>query len=156
MQRWARGARILSGSSVVVLAVMTACGGGDNRPPPLRQNSLSYAYVIRPDDSPPHAREDVHYTIQVVDSKTRQPIVNGEGQLFAGKPIDIDAPTGPQSKTWDGLTYGPEIGTYHAKLNFVVAGQWAVALRFRRDSLQPLERIDWMQDVLDERPSTTP
>ena len=31
-------------------------------------------------------------------------------------------PNGPQSKTWDGLTYGPEVGTYHAKLNFVVAG----------------------------------
>jgi hypothetical protein len=52
--------------------------------------------------------------------------------------------------------YGPEVGTYHAKLNFVVAGMWAVAIRFRRDSLRPLERIDWMQQVLDEKPSPTP
>jgi hypothetical protein len=135
---------------------LAACGGGDNSPPPLRQNSMSYAYVIKPDDSPPHARQDIHYVIQVVDTKTRQPIENGEGQLFAGKPIEESAPTGPQSKTWDALTYGPEVGTYHAKLNFVIAGTWAVALRFRRDSLHPLERIDWMQDVLDERTSKTP
>ena len=137
-------------------AIVLAACGGDTGPPPLRQLSLSYAYVIKPDDSPPHARQDIHYTIQVVDSKTRQPIESGEGQLFAGKPIEESAPTGPQSKTWDGLTYGPEVGTYHAKLNFVVAGTWAVALRFRRDSIRPLERIDWMQDVLDERPSKTP
>ena len=86
------------------------------------------------------------------DSRSRTAI----GQLFAGKPVDTDVPTGPQSKTWDGMSYGPEVGTYHAKLNFVVAGQWAVAIRFQRDSLHPLERIDWMQDVLDERPSKTP
>ena len=139
----------------MAVMVLGACGG-DSGPPPLRQLSTSYTYVIRPDDSPPHAREDIHYVIQVVDRKTRQPIESGVGQLFAGKPIEESAPTGPQTKTWDGLTYGPEVGTYHAKLNFVVAGTWAVALRFTRDSLHPLERIDWMQDVLDERPSKTP
>lgn len=143
-------------TAAIVAVGLAACGGGDNGPPPLRQNSMSYAYIIKPDDSPPHARQDIHYVIQVVDTKTRQPIENGEGQLFAGKPIEESAPTGPQSKTWDGLTYGPEAGTYHAKLNFVVPGTWAVALRFRRDSLHPLERIDWMQDVLDERPSKNP
>lgn len=148
MRRWTLAVSL----SAAALAT-TACGGGDGSPPPLRQNSMSYAFVIKPDDSPPHARQDIHYTIQILDSKTRQPIDNGEGQLFAGKPIEEAAPTGPQSKTWDGLAYGPEVGIYHAKLNFVVAGTWAVAIRFRRDSLHPLERIDWMQDVLDERPS---
>jgi hypothetical protein len=143
-------------TAAMLVVGLAACGGGDNSPPPLRQNSMSYAYVIKPDDSPPHARQDIHYVIQVVDTKTRQPIESGEGQLFAGKSIDEDAPTGPQSKTWDGLTYGPEAGTYHAKLNFVVPGMWAVALRFRRDSLHPLERIDWMQQVFDERPSKNP
>jgi len=144
--------------AVVVLASLAglAACGGDNTPPPLRQNSMSYAYVIKPDDSPPHARQDVHYTIQIFDTKTRKPIEEGDGQLFAGKPIDPDVPSGPQSKTWDGMTYGPEIGTYHAKLNFVVPGLWAMAIRFRRDSLHPLERIDWMQDVLNERPSAVP
>jgi hypothetical protein len=41
-------------------------------------------------------------------------------------------------------------------LNFVVPGTWAVAIRFRRDSLQPLELTQWMQDVINERPSTIP
>ena len=117
--------------AVILLASLGACGG-DNTPPPLRQNSMSYAYVIKPDDSPPHARQDVHYTIQIFDTKTRKPIEQGDGQLFAGKPIDPDVPSGPQSKTWDGMTYGPEIGTYHAKLNFVVPGLWAMAIRDRK------------------------
>ena len=124
-----------------------ACGG-DNTPPPLRQMSNTYSYIIRPDDVPPHARQDIHYTIQILDRKTRQPIEAGEGQLFASN--------GEGAKTWDGLAYGPEIGTYHAKLNFVVAGTWAAAIRFRRDSLRPLERTDWMQEVLNEKPSATP
>jgi len=110
--------------------------------------SNSYSYTISPDDSPPHARQDIHYVIQIFDRKTRQPIDNGEGQLFASN--------NQGAKTWDGMTYGPEVGTYHAKLNFVVTGTWAVAIRFRRDSLRPLERIDWMQEVRDEKPSPVP
>ncbi len=131
-----------------VAAATTAGCGGDNTPPPLREMSNTYSYIIRPDDVPPHARQDIHYVIQILDRKTRQPIEAGEGQLFASN--------GEGAKTWDGLRYGPEIGIYHAKLNFVVAGTWAGAIRFRRDSLRPLERIDWMQEVLDEKPSPTP
>ena len=133
---------------VAALAVAAASCGGDDRPDPLRQMSNSYSYTISPDDSPPHARQDIHYVIQIFDRKTRQPIDNGEGQLFASNNMG--------AKTWDGLTYGPEVGTYHAKLNFVVAGTWAVAIRFQRDSLRPLERIDWMQEVHDEKPSPVP
>ena len=133
---------------VAALAVAAASCGGDDRPDPLRQMSNSYSYTISPDDSPPHARQDIHYVIQIFDRKTRQPIDNGEGQLFASNNMG--------AKTWDGLTYGPEVGTYHAKLNFVVTGTWAVAIRFRRDSIRPLERIDWMQEVHDERPSPVP
>ena len=133
---------------VAALAVAATACGGDDRPDPLRQMSNSYSYTISPDDSPPHARQDIHYVIQIFDRKTRQPIDNGEGQLFASNNMG--------AKTWDGLTYGPEVGTYHAKLNFVVTGTWAVAIRFRRDSIRPLERIDWMQEVHDERPSPVP
>jgi len=133
---------------VAALAVAATACGGDDRPDPLRQMSNSYSYTISPDDSPPHARQDIHYVIQIFDRKTRQPIDNGEGQLFASNNMG--------AKTWDGLTYGPEVGTYHAKLNFVVTGTWAVAIRFRRDSIRPLERIDWMQEVHDEKPSPVP
>jgi hypothetical protein len=131
---------------VMLVGSVVACG--DDKPPPLRQMSMSYSYVITPDDVPPHARQDIHFTIQIFDSKTRQPIEAGEGQLFASN--------NQGAKTWDALTYGPEIGTYRAKLNYVVAGTWAAAIRFRRDSLRPLERIDWMQMVLDEKPSSVP
>jgi hypothetical protein len=138
-----RGARF---GLAALAAFAVSCG--DEGPAALRQMSNSYSYTISPDDSPPHARQDVHYVIQIFDRKTRQPIDNGEGQLFASNNLG--------AKTWDGLTYGPEVGTYHAKLNFVVTGTWAVAIRFRRDSIRPLERIDWMQEVHDEKPSPVP
>ena len=143
-----RGWRGWTAALAVAVAVAGNACGGDEGPPPLRQLSNSYSYTISPDDSPPHARQDIHYSIQIFDRKTRQPIENGEGRIFSNN--------AQSAKTWDGFTYGPEVGTYHAKLNFVVAGQWAVAIQFRRDSLRPLERIDWMQDVYDERPSKTP
>jgi hypothetical protein len=142
MRRWT------TALSAAAFVAVTACGGGDNKPSPLRQMSLTYSYTISPDDVPPHARQDIHYTIQIFDRKTREPIENGEGQIFSSN--------AEGAKTWDGLTYGPEVGTYHAKMNFVVAGTWAAAIRFRRDSIRPLERIDWMQEVLDEKPSGTP
>jgi hypothetical protein len=142
---------------VAVAAVaVVACESGPKKPPALHQYTQSYDFTIQPDQAPPHAREDVHYTVQIFDRKTREPLVNGEGQLFAGIPVNADIPNGPQSKTWDALAYGPEAGTYRAKLNFVIQGTWAVAIRFRRDSLHPLERTDWMQDVQNERPSSTP
>ena len=139
-----RGGKFVAAAALVVCAA--SCG--DDGPSPLRQMSNSYSYTIKPDDSPPHARQDIHYVVQIFDRKTRQPIDNGDGQLFASN--------NQGAKTWDGMTYGPEVGTYHAKLNFVVAGTWAIAIRFRRDSLRPLERIDWMQEVHDEKPSTVP
>lgn len=151
MRRWHVPATALAAITLVALG---ACGGPSR--PSLHQFTQSYDFTITPDQAPPHSREDVHYAIQILDRKTRQPIESGEGQIFAGKPIDDDAPNGPQSKTWDALAYGPEVGVYHAKLNYVVAGEWAVAIRFRRDSLRPLERTDWMQDVLPERPDSIP
>lgn len=153
-----RSRRALAGAGILTAMVgaVVSCDRGPYQPPALHQFTMSYDFTIQPDQAPPHARDDVHYSIQVFDRKTRQPIENGEGQLFAGKPIDDAAPTGPQSRTYDGMAYGPEVGLYHAKLNFVIPGTWAVAIRFRRDSLHPLERTDWMQDVLDERPSNVP
>jgi hypothetical protein len=131
--------------AAALVGAAAACGGNSG-PPPLRANSTSYSFTVAPSEAPPHAREPVNYTITVYDRKTREPIQNGEGQLFASNREG--------SKTWDGMVYGPEVGTYHAKLQFVIAGEWAVAIRFRRDSLHLLERTDWMQDVLDERPDS--
>src|SRR3954470_19835226 len=103
MRRWLLLRRASLATAIAL--TLTACGGGDNSPPPLRQNSMSYSFVIKPDDSPPHARQDIHYIIQVFDTKTRQPIEHGDGQVFARKPSEDAAPTGPQTKTWDGMAY---------------------------------------------------
>ncbi len=133
--------------TLAALTIGAACGG-QPKARSLRQLTDSYLFTITPDQSPPHAREDIMYKILVRDRKTREPIQAGEGQIFAN---NRDG-----ASTWDGLSKGPEIGTYYGKLNFVTAGDWAVAIRFRRDSTARLERTDWMQDVLAERESPTP
>jgi hypothetical protein len=139
---------------VMVLAgavgLLASCGGEAQRPV-LRLPSKSYDFIIEPSDIPPHARESITYKVIVRDRKTQQPIQDGEGQIFANMREGLQGP-----HTWDGFTKGPELGTYYGKLDFVVAGQWAMAIRFRRDSLHPLERVDWMQDVFNERPDSTP
>ena len=58
------------------------------------------------------------------------------------------------ANTWDSFVAGPEVGTYYANLNYVVSGDWAVAIQFRRDSTHTLERADWMQEVAPERSPT--
>jgi len=133
---------------IKVVALLSAVGlgacAGDRKPRPLRLNSQTYSFQISPDDVPPHARQEVNYKVVIADRKTRQPIEQGEGRLFASDSVG--------AKTWDGFRYGPEIGTYHAVLRFITPGLWALAVQFRRDSLHPVERIDWYQDVHNERP----
>ena len=103
----------------------------------------NYLFTIIPHESPPRAREAILYKIIERDRETRQPIETGEGQIYASNREG--------ASTWDGFEKGAEVGTYYGKLNFVTAELWAVAIRFRRDSLQPLEKVEWMQDVLNER-----
>jgi hypothetical protein len=110
--------------------------------------SPSFAFTIIPSEAPPHAREAVLYKVVIRDRESRQPIETGEGQIFANN--------AEHSSTWDGFSKGAELGTYYGKLNFVTAGTWAVAIRFRRDSIHPLEKIEWMQDVLNERQAAVP
>ena len=124
-----------------VLAAAASCG--PPKKPQLRQGTESYMFVITSDPVPPHAREDVIYTIVVKDRKTGQPIETGEGRIFAN--------TREGARTWDGFTKAPQVGTYSAKLNFVSSEQWAVGIQFHSDSTKPLEKTEWMQDVLPER-----
>src|SRR5262245_2892344 len=133
--------------AALAVGVVSACGSSEAKLREMRQISKSYLFTITPDQAPPHAREPIIYRILIRDRDTREPIENGEGQIYSN---NIEG-----ARTWDGLTYGPQIGTYYGKLSFVVAGDWAVAIRFRRDSLHPLETIDWMQQVFDERKATT-
>jgi hypothetical protein len=137
-----RTAALLTGA-----VVLWGCGS-ERGPRPLRQMTDSYYFTITPDQVPPRAREPILYKVLVRDKESRQPIESGEGQIYAS---NRDG-----AQTWDGLTKGPEIGTYHGKLHFVTAGDWAVAIRFRRDSTAKLEKTEWMQDVLPEREAATP
>ena len=114
----------------------------------LRLLSENYAFRITPSESPPRAREAILYKIVVRDRENREPIESGEGQIYAN---NVD-----RAGTWDGFAKGAELGTYYGKLNFVTAGTWAIAIRFRRDSLHGLEKVEWVQDVLNERSTATP
>ena len=139
MIRRARGVILVATASL--LAVGADCGAP--RRPEIRQGSKSYLFNITSTPIPPLAREDIFYTITVRDRETNQPIDNGEGRIFAN--------TLEGARTWDGFTKAPAVGTYTAKLRFVASGQWAIGIQFHSDSTKPLEKTEWMQDVLPER-----
>ena len=136
--------RRLARLAVLGLAALAAgCGPSADEAPGFRQRSESYTFRVSSNVSPPAAREPIEYTVVVLDRETGRPVENGEGQLFAQN---------VQGKqTYDGLAPSPEAGTYKATVSFLLADQWAIGIRFRRDSTAPLERIDWMQEVVAER-----
>ena len=142
MRSVARGALLVA----TLGALVASLDCGPPRRPEIRQGSKSYLFNITSDPIPPHAREDVKYTVTVRDRETGQPIETGEGRIFANT---LDG-----ARTYDGFTKAPAIGTYTAKLRFVAAGQWAIGIQFHSDSTKPLEKTEWMQDVLQERPGT--
>ena len=130
--------RAFAAAAAASALLLVACG--PSRPnTELRQWTDSYAMRLQADPAPPRARERIIYKLVVTDKKTRQPIENGEGQIFAE--------TRDGARTYDGFEPGPEVGTYYAHLNFITAGEWAIGLRFRRDSTAALERTDWVQEV---------
>jgi hypothetical protein len=133
---------------LLLLVLVEACGPRESRARELRLLSASYSFNISPSEAPPYARENTLYKVVVRDRESRQPIETGEGQIFANDS------TG--ASTWDGFVKGAELGTYYGKLNYTISGLWAVAIRFRRDSLHPLERVEWMQDVYNERQAPVP
>jgi hypothetical protein len=139
MRPGVRDRAVLAGSLVLLAAA--ACG--PPRRPELRQGTTSYLFTITSDPIPPRAREDVIYTITVKDRETKQPIDAGEGRIFAN--------TRDGARTYDGFVKAPGVGVYSARLNYVASGQWAVGIQFHSDSLAPLEKTEWMQDVLPER-----
>jgi hypothetical protein len=129
---------------VAVLCVMVLASCGPTQQDlSIRQWTDDMAFRIISDPVPPHARENVRYKIQVRDSKTGEPVEGGQGRIFAS--------TRDGASTWDGLAKGEELGTYYGTLKYVTAGEWAVALQFRRDSTRKLQRMDWMQEVFAAR-----
>lgn len=135
---------------VIAAAALAACGpqGAATGTTDYRAFTEHYAFNITSVPSPPHAREKTVYRIRVRDKNSSQPIEGGEGIIYG----NTEDNTG---KTWDSFTAGQAPGTYTANLQFVVATNWALALQFRKDSTQALEKVDtWYQQVLPERPAT--
>lgn len=130
------------------VALVALVAGSCGAPPDagvLRFATDDFEFRVTPDVSPPRAIERITYTIVIKDKATQEPIVNGEGRIFA---------TNSDRKTvWNGFKYGPEAGTYRATLTFVTAGDWMMAIQFRRDSTEALQRThDWRQFVKNEAP----
>jgi hypothetical protein len=126
-------------AALAAMCVAAAACGPNPRALENRQWSDSFAFRITVDPSPPRAIEDATYKIIVQDKKTGEPIETGEGRIFATSKDGAN--------TDDGLAKGKEVGTYYGRLFFPTTGDWAVALQFRRDSTQRLERVDWTQAV---------
>jgi hypothetical protein len=130
--------------------LVLACGpkGSGTQTTDYRAFTEHYAVNITSEPSPPHAREKTLFKIRVRDKTSSQPIEGGEGIIYGNTEDN-------SGKTWDSFTPGPAPGTYTAKLEFVIATNWALALQFRKDSTQALEKVDtWYQTVLPERPAT--
>jgi hypothetical protein len=123
---------------VPALLFALACST-EQKPIELRQWTDDLTLRISSQPQPPRAREPIVYKVVVRDKDSGQPIEKGEGRIFATSKDGAN--------TWDSLEPGPELGTYYAKLKFITAGDWAVAIQFRRDSTKALERVDWMQSV---------
>jgi len=143
---------VMFAASVIALAACSEGGAGEIKG--LRLATRSYRLTVTPNPIPPFANETTFYTVTVIDRATSQPVQNGEGQIY-GQLTETGRPY-----TWDSFVYGPEVGTYHAKLRFAIASvtgrpdeAWQMGLRFRRDSLSPTEVVNWTQQIRDERPS---
>lgn len=128
---------------LAVAGLGAACEPRPAEPYELRNWTDDMSFRISSDPSPPRAREAVVYKVVIRDKESGQPIEGGEGRIFAS--------SRDGASTWYPLEPGPELGTYYGRLKYITAGQWAVAIQFRRDSTKRLERLDWMQEVAAER-----
>ena len=132
---------------LVLLSALAACSGKP-REHVMRLGTDDFTFRVTGDQIPPRALDVITYTIVVQDRETKEPIAAGEGRLFATNSDRVSV--------WDGFQYGPEPGTYRARIKFLTAGEWAIGIQFRRDSTQALQRtLDWRQTVLNELLDTT-
>jgi len=132
----------MSRAAMLAAVLMVAAGCGPQAEPPKGMPGYTDHYSIRitSDPMPPRARERSTFKIVVRDKATNQPVDGGEGLIY-GNMKD------PTVKVWDSFIAGAEPGTYYANVHYVAAGDWAMAIRFHRDSTQKLEQVDWMQSV---------
>ena len=131
---------------LAAICLVAAACGPNKRATETRGWSDSYSFRVIPDVIPPRAGESIRFRVVVQDKKTGQPIETGEGRIYAQS---VDG-----AKTNDGFKKEKEIGTYSGRLFFPVTGDWAMGLQFRKekDPHMPLEKIDWIQAVVDPAP----
>jgi hypothetical protein len=131
---------------LLVAAAVASCGSGP-KTNQFRLWSDNYAFTVTMDPTPARALEPILYRVMIQDKKTKQPIENGEGRIFAT--------SADRANTNDGFKKEKELGTYSGRLFFATTGDWPAAIQFRRekDPRLPLERVDWIQTVL---PATEP
>lgn len=137
--------RSVAARLLVTLAatVFAGCGPDSGARASDIRGGQTMALRISFEPMPASAREKIRFRVFVQDRESGQPIENGWGQVYA---------TSEDRKSiYDNLVPGTELGTYYGTLNFLTAGAWAVAVRFRRDSIAPLETVEWMQEVHAER-----
>lgn len=131
------------GRAVVALAAGVMLAGCDAGRPPkheLRFRTDSFMIRVSAETTPTRALEPIYWRVMVFDRETGTPIQGGQGRIFA---------TNTDMKTVsNGLEETGELGTYRSNLMFVTAGMWAMAIQFRRDSTQDLQKTqDWTQDI---------
>jgi hypothetical protein len=125
--------------------IAASCAPPKPRIPELRLWTGDFEIRVTSDPSPPRAQDPTMYTIYIRDKKTREPIVNGEGRIFAT--------SADRHSIHQGFTYGPEVGVYHSRLMFITSGEWAMGIQFRRDSTKALQRTeDWRQTIRTSTP----
>jgi hypothetical protein len=130
----------------LVIAAFVNCGPNP-KAREMRLWSDSYAFRVTMEPTPARALEPIRYRIVVQDKKTKEPIEDGEGRIFA---TSVDG-----ANTNDGLKKEKEVGTYSGRIFFATSGDWAAAIQFRREKNPQLrlERVDWTQAV---DPATEP
>jgi hypothetical protein len=139
----AQRARRFRRAALSLAAGLTLAGCDAGTPPrnELRLGTEDFTIRVSPETKPTRALEPIYWRVVVHDAKTGLPIQGGQGRIFA---------TNRDRKTVaNGLEETDELGTYRSNLMFVTAGMWAMAIQFRRDSTQILQKTqDWTQDIL--------
>lgn len=135
--RWLRTPATL----FATVALLAGCDAGTRPKNELRLVTDDFVIHISPETRPTRALETIYWRVVVHERETGKPVQGGEGRIFA---TNRDRKT-----TANGLEETGELGTYRSHLMFVTAGMWAMAVQFRRDSTEALQKTsDWTQDIL--------
>ncbi len=123
------------------VSLMSACGPQAPQRTELRLVTDDFVIRVSPENTPTRALDPIYWRVVVHERSTGKPVEGGQGRIFG---TNSDRKT-----TSNGLEETDELGTYRSNLMFVTAGMWAMAVQFRRDSTEPLQKTqDWTQDIL--------